>query len=82
MAHRSVGHPVGFGISLQVERRRQLDGPHLRAMTMNHCSQQSKSLPLRNRLQLQRVQHPAHITLERGIDHLVLGDAAFAVEGR
>jgi len=34
MAHRSVGHPVGFAIVLQLERRRHLDGPHLRAMTI------------------------------------------------
>jgi len=32
MAHRSVGHPVGFAIVLQSGRRRHLGGPHSRAM--------------------------------------------------
>ena len=32
-------------------------------------------------LQLQRMQHPAHIALQRGIDHLVLRHPAFALEG-
>src|SRR5690349_11788029 len=30
MAHRSVGHPVGFAIILKLERRRHLDGPFIR----------------------------------------------------
>ena len=34
MARRSAGHPVGFAIVLQIKRRRHLDGPHVRAMTI------------------------------------------------
>src|SRR5690349_514313 len=30
----SVGHPVGFAIILEIDRRRHLDGPHSRAMTI------------------------------------------------
>jgi methionine biosynthesis protein MetW len=33
MAHRSVGHPVGFSKFLKMKHRRHLDGPQLRAMT-------------------------------------------------
>ena len=34
MAHRSVGHPVGFVITLKIKRWRHLGGPHSRAMTI------------------------------------------------
>ena len=46
MAHRSVGHPVWTAIILKLKRRRHLDGPHLRAMTMRADAYSARAAPL------------------------------------